>query len=177
MKFNLYTLPFLLALLIGNFSLQAQTQTPLDQALRFVEENQVKWNFTNNDLRDLSVSDLYPSSNGVYHVILQQNHRGISINNALLNVTVPPKGDVYTIGTPRFIQDAKSKVNAVKPSLSAAEALEFAITYTASTATRVPSMIEQINEQSYIFNKGDVSQNEIPTQHRGRNYPLLVNGH
>ncbi len=162
MKFNLYTLPFLLALLIGNFSLQAQTQTPLDQALRFVEENQVKWNFTNNDLRDLTVSDLYPSSNGVYHVILQQTHRGISINNALLNVTIPTKGDAYTIGTPRFIQDAKSKVNAVKPSLSAAEALEFAITYTASTATRVPPLIEQVNEQSYIFNKGDVSQDEIP---------------
>jgi len=53
----------------------AQLQSPLDIALRHLEQNQKELQLTKSDLSNYFVSDLYTSKhNGVTHVYLIQQH-------------------------------------------------------------------------------------------------------
>ncbi len=68
--------------------LSAQAQSPVDLALRHIEKNQKDLNLTSEDIKHFRVSDLYTSRhNGVTHVYLNQEHNGVAVRNALINVT------------------------------------------------------------------------------------------
>ena len=58
-------------------------------ALDFVSKQPKKWNLTEQDVASYYVQDSYASEhNGVTHVYLIQQHKGIELYNAIINVNV-----------------------------------------------------------------------------------------
>ena len=102
----------------------AQQQSPLDIALRHIEQNLEELQLTETDIANYTVSDLYTSRhNGVTHVYLKQHHNGIPIPNAIINVNILPDGRVLNMGN-RFVSNLAAKVNAITPSISPQTALQ-----------------------------------------------------
>ncbi len=107
--------------------LWAQSQTPLDIALRHIEENHKNWELTKDDISDMLITDSHVSSiSGVSHIYFKQTHQGIGIENAILNVSIDDNGNVLTAGN-RFIVDAATKISTSTPSISQEEALTHAL--------------------------------------------------
>ena len=70
----------------------AQQQSPVDIALRHLEQNLDQLNLTDADIANFYVSDLYTSKhNGVTHVYLIQQHNDIILRNAIINVNILPE--------------------------------------------------------------------------------------
>lgn len=163
---NLYRSTFPLTLLLLLISHLAFTQSVIDaeKAMTFIKDKHVEWNLANIDIQDMSISDNYQSKNGTKHIIVQQNYRGIKIHNATINVTISPKGDIYTVGAPRFIQQIKSKINRTQPVLSPLEAIGSSLKHIEHKSTRLPELLEKNSEHSYLFSKGEISEKDIPVR-------------
>lgn len=107
----------------------AQPYTPmeaaaLDRAHAHVSSSLEAYGLSSADVAELRVSDLYTSShNGVTHVYLQQQHRGLDIFNALINVNVLPDNSVLYAGN-RAYADLAGQQLAAAPTLAASEAVQ-----------------------------------------------------
>jgi uncharacterized repeat protein (TIGR01451 family) len=143
-------------------TLSAQTDIrPRETALRFLQENPVKFGLTKQDVADVRVTDEYPTKhNGVTHVWVQQQHLGIPVFNGLFGLHVKSDGSVFTVGH-RFVPELASKVNTSLPSLSAAKAVEMAMANLGFSGFPVPSLRQKINERNFIFEGGSVSKRDI----------------
>lgn len=143
-------------------SLTAQERSPREIALRFLQENPIKFELSKNDVADVKVVREYRTKhNGVTHVWVQQQHRGIPVFNGLFGLHVKPNGEVVHLGH-RFVNELSSRVNTALPSISAAKALELAMNELGFTGFPVPSLRTKINEQNLVFERGAISRKEIP---------------
>ncbi|MBL7808234.1 MAG: M36 family metallopeptidase [Saprospiraceae bacterium] len=142
--------------------LTAQDHNPRETALRFLQENPIKFELTKTDVADVKVVRQYRTKhNGVNHVWVQQQHHGIPVFNALFGLHVRPNGEVMHVGH-RFIHDLGNRINTELPSISAAKALELAMAELGFTGFPVPSLRTKINEQNMVFERGAISRTEIP---------------
>ena len=67
---------------------------PLDIALDFLRTNADQFGLNANDVESFRISDLYQSDhNGVTHVYLRQQHNGLDVINADINVNVMANGN------------------------------------------------------------------------------------
>lgn len=126
-RFITKALCFALSLFI-NFSTVAQKNiTPHPNATKIAIDYTVKqqnaWSLTPQDVQDFSVQDAYPSlDNGIMHVYLIQQHKGIELHNAIINVNVMPNGEVLNAGN-RFMTNLAGSINTTQPKISAEEAI------------------------------------------------------
>ena len=106
------TLLILCAFLVSGFGIMAQSQTDLENALRFVEEQHKDWGLADGDIQNLLVNDAYVSKhNGVRHIFFAQTINDIPIYNALLNVVISNSGKAIMTGN-RFVPNlAGAKIN------------------------------------------------------------------
>ena len=155
---------FSLALMLLSGSIFAQIQTPLDIALRNLEQTKMDSKLVDSDITDMVVSDQYKDKlSGATFVYLMQRHNGIEIYNALYNVTISQDGKVISAGN-RLIENIGQKVNTTQPSLDAQAALKSALTYLGSTTTETLIQKERVNDKKFIFGKGTFSHNDVPVQ-------------
>lgn len=157
---RLWLLTFLFAFVA--MGLTAQDRSPRETALRFLQENPVKFELSKNDVADVKVVREYRTKhNGVNHVWVQQQHRGIPVFNALFGLHVKPSGEVMHVGH-RFVHELGNRVNSEMPSISAAKALELAMAELGFTGFPVPGLRTKINDQNMVFERGAISRTEIP---------------
>ena len=140
----------------------AQQRAARETALVFLRENPSTFGLSAADVSALRVTDEYVSKNsGVTHVWVQQEYAGIPVYNALLGLHVLPNGTVKHMAH-RFVPELAAKVNTTQVSLSAVKALDLAIAQLDIADAQTPGLKEKTNEQNLIFEKGNVSKNDIP---------------
>lgn len=157
----LFVLVIFIAMLNTGF---AQTQSPLDIALRHLEKNQKELHLTKTDLSNYFVSDLYTSKhNGVTHVYLIQQHDGIPLRNAIINVNILPNGKVLNMGN-CFVSDLQSRINASVPSITPDAAVQKVIGHFQIPAKAALQLREKVTNQFYIFEKEGIALEPIPVK-------------
>ncbi|MEO6189250.1 MAG: M36 family metallopeptidase [Saprospiraceae bacterium] len=159
MKNNIY---LLLLISILHVNVNAQTQSTLDRALRFIESQQKNWNLESSDISDLLVSDRYKDEyNGIEHFYFQQSYKGIPIYNAITSVHLDGKGNVYESPS-RFIPQLSAKANSNKARLSAKDALKASLIYYKVENALLPNKISRSMENKEIFEKTNFTHSDIP---------------
>lgn len=142
-------------------SAQSSPTSPRQTALRFLQENPVKFGLTAADVADVRVTDEYLSkNNGITHVWVQQQYAGIPLFNGLFGLHVKPDGGVAHLAH-RFVPELSSKINTTLPSLGAAKAVEMAAAHLGFKGVSV-SVRQKINDRNWVFEGGDISKSDIP---------------
>ena len=94
-------------------------------ALDYIKANKADLGLTGADVKDVRISSsVFSAHNGVTHVYLQQQYRGIDVYNGLINVNVARDGSVLSAGN-RFVANlaaAAAGQNAKKTAVGAVEA-------------------------------------------------------
>ncbi|MCB9276459.1 MAG: T9SS-dependent M36 family metallopeptidase [Lewinellaceae bacterium] len=163
---------FALCLLAG-LPARAQQQTPLDIALRYLEQQRDQWQLTEADVKDVVVSDQYTDShNGVTHLYFIQRHAGIELYNAINGVHVSQDGRVI-YATNRFSPALANRVNTTTPSLTPLQAIEAAASHLGLAMDALPRLLEQPNDKLFIYDGGKVSDSDIHVKLR---YQLVDGG-
>ncbi len=163
---------FLAVCLFVNINATAQSQTTLDIALRYLENNYKSYDLTSGDISDLVVSDIYKSNhNGVTHIYLKQRSNEIEVYNAIFNLNIKD-GKVFHTGN-RFITGLYQKVNTASPSITAAQAVQKTLADLGFPNTNDLRLKEQLDENAFVFEKGNYSYVDIPVQ---LSYQPLENG-
>ena len=102
----------------------AQQLAPIEIGLRHLELKQEELGLTKTDIQNYRVSDHYLTKhNGVSHIYLIQQHAGIDVQRALININVLPNGEILNMGN-RFIADLSSKVNSSNPVVEVEDAIQ-----------------------------------------------------
>ncbi|MBR9919782.1 MAG: T9SS type A sorting domain-containing protein [Bacteroidetes bacterium] len=146
------------------FGLQAQMLSPMEIALRHIDQHIGEWGLTANDIADMKVDYEYRTAhNGLTHIYFLQTHEGIEIYNAILNVNIKDDGEVLYVGR-RFVADAASKVNGVVPGLSPEQAIEAAANILGLEYADDPRQLSSEGPTSFRYTGGDLSAFEIPVE-------------
>lgn len=164
MKNALQFLAVLLFCSAATGSLFAQSQTPLDAALRHLEGQQAVLNLTKDDLSGLLVSDqVYNKSIGAHHFYFQQSVQSVPVYNALLNVTVAKDGRVLVTGN-RFHNLLDQTIAAATPSLTAQEAIIKGAQHLNTSSTGELDLISRKDANNLLFDGTGISQSDIPAK-------------
>ena len=151
----------------------AQLQSPLDIALRHLEQNRESLELTSQDIKHFRVSDLYQTKhNGVTHIYLNQQHAGIDVRNALINVNILPNGEVLNMGN-RFMADLASRVNSAQPALDSEQALLKVLDHLQLGPESMPTLKERKSEHAFIYNHQGLALEPIKAQY---NFSALRTG-
>ncbi len=148
-----------LCLIMGFNSVAQKLKQPhpnaVKLALDYVSKQPKTWNLTEQDLSAYFVQDSYHSEhNGVTHVYLIQQHKGIELYNAIINVNVLPNGEILYAGN-RFLNNLAGVVNTTSPSLSPIQAVEAACK-SLNVAIKTPlTIIDKKSDKEFLFAKGD----------------------
>lgn len=158
-------IPLFLPLLLLPILMFAQRQTPLDVAMRHIEQQSKPWGLQPSDIGDLAVSDLYTSTqNGVTYVYLVQRHEGVEVYNAIANLAIR-NGQVLHAGN-RLQPDLAGRVNATKPVLGARQALERALGHLGLPVPKDIQTVSRRSTQDMTFGKGEFSRSDVPVKLR-----------
>lgn len=143
----------------------AQQQPVLDIAVRYLEGQQKAWGLGPADIADLAVSDLYTDKPiGLTNLYLIQRHQGIEVYNALVNLHIH-EGRVVHAGN-RLIPRLSTRVNAIKPVLTAEQALEAALLHLGMTPPSSLPIHERLSAYEMTFKQGDFSRAPVPVKLR-----------
>lgn len=164
LKSTFLSMLVLLVMLGFTNALLAQQQSPLDVALRYLEQNREDLKLTETDLKNFNVSDLYTSRhNGVSHVYLNQKHQGIEVYTGITNVNILSDGKVLNV-TNRFVGDLAGRVNATEPGISPEQAIESVVRHFLDTNGASIHLLEQKDRHHYVFNVEGLAKGEVPVR-------------
>ena len=161
---NIKRINFLLLLLFGTapIFLSAQSQTIIENALRFVEEQSSDWGLSNEDISNLLVSDLYKTQhNGVTHIYFKQAFNSIPIYNGVTGVHITRDGEAKALGH-RFVAGLSERVSSSLATITPEEAVRAAAQRVGVTDPIIKS-IEAITESEtgFVFESSNISQSDI----------------
>ncbi|MDF1695096.1 MAG: M36 family metallopeptidase [Saprospiraceae bacterium] len=161
MKKLLYTIIASLMVLISP-DLKAQSQSYLDQGMRFIEQKAENWGLQESDYINSMVSDMYTSNKtGITYIYLVQAHNGIPIHNAITPVVIDTKGKVRVVNH-SFIAGAKDKVTSTKASITPQAAIKSAVSHLGILATDMPALLRSDSKtNTYEFGKPSFAHNEM----------------
>jgi hypothetical protein len=144
----------LTASFLGFFlNLQAQNPKLQENALSFVRQFHHQWGLEEEDVSNILVRDQYLSRhNQVHHFYLQQQYRGIPIQNAITGIHMLADGKVIhqSIG---FQTKITQKINTDRPTLSAQAALGKALSTLQTPPAKSGLLIQQTEPNSLPFRK------------------------
>jgi extracellular elastinolytic metalloproteinase len=152
---------FLFACLLSANIILAQSQTPLDIALRHIENNHLDWGLSDKDIADISVSDSHISSiSGTAHIYFQQKYQGINIYNGILNVAVGQNGNIVHTGK-NMVKDIASKISTTTPAIDMLTALNKGLENL--QIERPASLLVKENRSSIetVFDKANFAKRDI----------------
>ena len=158
-----YVIIFLISMVTSIGSLWAQSQTSLDIALRYIDQNKTNWNLSDEDLADLAISDMYTDKhNGLTHIYFVQRHEGLEIYNALINLAVTKDGKAFNVSH-SLIGDVASKINASSASITPEDAISVSASIMNIDLDKNHSFgkAEPIGEQIYRFKGNQISAQNI----------------
>lgn len=157
-----FTKTFVFALLfLSAAAVGAQKQTPLDIALRYLEQEHGQWQLTAADIADVVVSDQYQTRhNGVTHLYFMQRHAGIELYNAINGIHITKDGKV-AFATNRFASDLASRVNTTSPALTAYQAIEAAATHLELVMDGPLRLLEKTSARQMVYAGGNISRSDI----------------
>lgn len=143
-------------------------QDPLQLALEHLSTNKEKYNLSNADISDYSVTDQYVSKNsGITHIYLRQRHKGIEVEGATININIGPNGDIINMGS-RFIPNLKAAVRggaAAQTPVQAVEAAARSLNLPVANALKVQEeKAARGNGREVLVNKGNISRQPIPVK-------------
>jgi extracellular elastinolytic metalloproteinase len=130
-------------------------------ATDFIVKQQKDWNLTEQDVKEYFVQDHYfTQHNGVTHVYLIQQHKGIELYNGIINVNVMPSGEILYAGN-RFMNNLAGAVNATSPKLNPEEAIRVACKDLKIDIKSLLRVKEKRSDNEFVFDKGDNVLNDI----------------
>ena len=139
----------------------SQVQTPLDIALRHIEQNHEAWGLTDQDVADMAVNYQYASKhNGVSHIYFIQRHAGMEVYNGILNVNITADGSVIFVGK-RFVSGLAGKVNTTQPALTPWDAIQQAAAQLGYSGYADVRLMEKTGDYSYRYSGGTLSRSDI----------------
>ena len=148
-----------------NFSFAQKLLTPypkaIDIALSYVALQQQNWQLSDADVRDFKVQDSYSDDfNGVTHVFLIQQHAGIELYNAIVNVSVLPNGEVLFAGN-RSMPHLSSATNTAQPVLTPEQAVRKACENLKVACPTTLHITKGEEENTYTCDKGDFVLSDV----------------
>ena len=91
-------------------------------ALGYVQDHKQELGLSGSDIKEIAVSDsVFSRHNGVTHVYLQQQYKGIDVHTGLLNVNVARDGSVISAGN-RFVSNLAASAGGQSAKKAAVEA-------------------------------------------------------
>lgn len=161
LKSTFLSILVLLVMFGFNQELLAQQQSPLDVALRHLEENSKDLQLTETDLTNFRVSDFYTSRhNGVSHVYLTQKHQGIEVYTGITNVNVLPNGKVLNM-TNRFVSNLAGRVNATQPSITPEQAIVAVVRQFLDTNMASLQLQEKVDRHHFVYTVDGLAKGEV----------------
>ncbi len=160
MNLNRTQFSFLMAFFLVSTSLLAQVAPPLDIANQYVRTNFDQWGLTSGDIQDMAVSSSYTDKKtGISRVYFNQQYNGIPVYNAILNLNINKKGEVFFSGN-RFVDRISEKFNTTIPVISAAQALEKLAAHLGLSSEEI-RLLEQSGTNTFVFEKGNLATENI----------------
>ncbi|NRB50100.1 MAG: DUF11 domain-containing protein [Saprospiraceae bacterium] len=159
-------LPWLaiIAMLFSSFTIDAQKQTPLDAALRHVEQKSADWGLLPTDIQEIKVSHQFQSKhNLVTHYYLLQHHNNIEVEGAIIGVHIMSDGKVG-YSTNRFVPALGEKVQYTVPTIDALSAIQQALSRLDLPSDNTIQFKEKLQENSYVFTPGKAASTDIRVQ-------------
>ena len=164
MKKTFTQLSTLLLLMAINTMSWAQAQTPLETAMRYLEDKQEEWQLTKADIADVVVRDLYTSKhNGATHIYFNQRHSGIELYNAINGVHLKENGEVV-FATNRFTPALAEKVNTTEAVVNAHDAILNAAQHFQLPILSNLRLINQVGDRQYTYEGAYISHQDIKVQ-------------
>ncbi|MCB0650935.1 MAG: T9SS-dependent M36 family metallopeptidase [Saprospiraceae bacterium] len=137
-----------------------QAIDPSNIAERYLTQNKAKWQLTQDDIKNLYLSDHYTSKHsGITHIYFTQTYQEIRVYNAIAGIHITSEGNV-AFATNTFIPDLASKINTSTPEISAFQAIQLAAAHTGSGRHQV-HLIKTLSSQEYLFDGGSISNSDI----------------
>jgi len=161
-KIDLISVLFMLMCVFTTGNLQAQDNTPLDIALRYLNDQKAELGLSTEDLAQYRISDMYQSNhNGVTHIYLIQQHEGLDLHNAILNINILPDGRILNFGN-RFVMDLHQKANTAQPVITPESAVNKVLTYFNVPMTgELQAKYNGVNNRAYVFDKAGIALDDI----------------
>lgn len=139
----------------------AQQQTPLDIALRYMEQEHAKWQLDKTDVANPLVSRQYRTRhNGVTHFYFLQQHEGIPVHNAVLGIHVAANGKVG-FATSRFLPQLATRVNARAPLLTPLQAIIYAAQQLDLPGKAAPTYLSTTDRNELLYEDKNISRSPI----------------
>ena len=147
------------------FLLLAQDQTPVDNALRLVEQKAPHWGLEASDIDQMLVSDMYKTRhNGVTHIFFQQSIDNIPVYNAIVGVHIDRNGVAREVGH-RFIPALRSKVTSSQAVISPAVALENAADHLGINDAAIIPLNDQVEGRAEtVYAGSNISHTDIEVE-------------
>ncbi len=155
--FTRHSVALLFVLCFAN-QIVAQQQTPLDIALRYMEQYHSRWQLDAKDIANMAVSDQYASRhNGVTHIYFLQQYAGIPVYDAIAGVHVTKNGKIG-FATSRFVPQLATKINTTTPTLSAEQAIFRAVAHLELSGKAAPVLQERTEQGTWVFESSAISK-------------------
>jgi extracellular elastinolytic metalloproteinase len=109
-------------LVVASGAMSGSGSDATNAALTYVKDHRQEFGLTGSDIKDVAVSDaVFSAHNGVTHVYLQQQYKGIDVYTGLLNVNVARDGSVISAGN-RFVSNLAAAAGGQSAKKAAVEA-------------------------------------------------------
>lgn len=139
----------------------AQDQTPIESALRHVEQKAPQWGLNETDTKNMLVSDMYQTKhNGVTHIYFQQSVDNIPVYNAIIGVHVDKNGKAHTLGH-RFVDNLHQKITSSSKAITPADAVLSAAKHIGIEAASVKTKSQTEDVDANIFLGSNISRSDI----------------
>src|SRR5690625_4607096 len=130
-------------------------------SLKYFQDHLERYQLTEQDVSGLQVSSSsYSESLKAQNVYVNQYHNGILVFNSVSSLVV--RDDVVKSAKVRFVPNIARKVNTSTPSVPAISAISKAVSGLGIEAPSDLRLNETKGENSYLFNNGNISLENIP---------------
>jgi extracellular elastinolytic metalloproteinase len=139
---------------------------PLDIALNYLNENQAVLGLSNADLSNQVVKDQYVTAhNGVTHIYLRQQHKGIEVFGGDMAIHIASDGSVIKLDN-QFVPRLRRAVNTRTPSISAKRAVKSTAQHLGLNMTSDVAVLENFGgaDHSKLLTDGGISLDDIPVK-------------
>ncbi|WP_339609761.1 T9SS-dependent M36 family metallopeptidase [uncultured Planktosalinus sp.] len=127
----------------------------------YFNENKSQLGLNTQDFEDIRIyNQHYSESTKVNHVYVVQRYQGVELFNATSNFAIDNNGNVK-YATIDFLQGVSQKINSATPGLTPDQAIYQAASQLGLNAPTGLELIEQTESNKYLFNSGNISQENI----------------
>ena len=148
----------LVCLVVASGAMSGARSDATKVALGYVKDHKQELGLSGSDVKDVAVSDsVFSEHNGVTHVYLQQQHKGIDVYGALLTVNVARDGSVISAGN-RFVTDLAAQAGGQSARKAAVEAARAAA---GNLGLKPSTPLEVLNRRGSASEKTTISHGGI----------------